>query len=265
MDHRCRQAALLSARGDTETALKLLENLDPAQAAAPGDLLACADLCSARGRFEQAYAFLRRADELGAEPQLVDQALDRCCSRWFEPLRTASVIETLKRQHARFAARAAEAPEVGAAAEEVHLIGEFRHPDDAASLARYLSEITPLQMQPTLWTTADIDPGREGWPSLQRIDPPAKHIPRRGHFVFAGQDMDYGDWLQHSQPSRVTIAIAIAGGVPDELIRRLVQLEDIASPFVLDFSYPSTALQALIGLPGAVAQPASAPFSRNDR
>ena len=83
------QRALEAFRsGEAFTAIEILTRLSPSDLTRADTALTCGDLCSEMARYEDAYAFFRKAAALGETTKAAD-AMTRACQQWFKPEREA--------------------------------------------------------------------------------------------------------------------------------------------------------------------------------
>ena len=246
------QRAIATFRsGEAMAAMAMVAGFSAAALTSASTALACGELCREMQRHEEACEFFRQAARLGKPVQAAD-AVARCCRLWYKPERDASMVRTLRTQLSRF-----NAPRAGSGVaetdEQLHIVGALGRLGGPARHAIDLHATLAPRVPIRLWSTEPPLPEYAGRCRIDVIDVPKRHFPTGGHLLFIGTDFDYGDWLEQTAPTRITIALNT--DLLDTLIGRLVELEEIPSGFALDLTYPSKDFRDAIGLPGVVLHP----------
>jgi glycosyltransferase involved in cell wall biosynthesis len=251
-DSEARRAIATSRTGEACAAIDQLRMLAPAAITDAATAMACGDISQAMHQFELAYTFYRQAGVLG-ESDKAANAIWQSCQFWFRQEREASMLRTLHKQISRIAAcRITPETEVSTA-DQVHLIGALGRHGGSAQLIVDLNERLAPHATVRIWSSEPPLPEfAERYP-VENIDAAGGRIPETGHLVFAGVDFDYGNWLEMSRPSRITIGLETDH--LEALIVKLVQFEEIQPGFTLDLIYPDARLGDAIGLPGVVRYP----------
>jgi hypothetical protein len=135
----------------------------------------------------------------------------------------------------------------------IHVVGAFDRIGSSEHRAYGLYTLLSARAPVRLWSTVPPPPEALDRLPIVTIDAARGHYPKDGHFVFLGVCFDWGAWLERSRPQRVTICYNTASA--EELVARLVALEDLEPGFALDLSFPSATFRDTCELPGAVEYP----------
>ncbi len=248
-DTESKRAIAAFHAGEAAAAMAILDAPAIPVIAAAATAMACGDICREMRRYERACAFYQQASALG-ETLRVSTAVAECCSSWYKPERDASILRVARDQVERINKQRITQEPLGRIEQPIHIIGALGKiggsEHRALGLHAFLSRHTPTR----LWST--VPPMLEfaaRYP-IETMDESQGHFPESGHLVFVGTYFEYGLWLERSRPTRVTICFNIA--LADTLLGRLLALQEIASEFTLDLTYPSRSFRDAVGLPGVV-------------
>ena len=242
------QRALAAFRsGEAFVAVEMLTRLSPADLTGAQTALACGELCSEMARYEDAYAFFRRAATLG-ETAKAAEAVTRACQHWYKPERHAPTRRMVVKLAERFNSRA-EKPGT-TSIPEIHIIADLRQPGGSEHRALGLFEQLSRRVRVRIWSVVPPLQGFADRCPVETIDVALGRYPGSGHLVFVGTYFEYGSWLKQCQAQRITICYNIDN--PASLIERLVELEEIPTAISLDFSFPSRSFRDAIGAAGRV-------------
>ncbi len=235
--------------GEAVAAMAILDAPMMPEIAAPAAALACGDICADMRRYARACEFYRQAAVLG-ETLRVSTAVTECCSRWYKPERSASILRAARDEVERINRHRSAREASGGIAQPIHIIGAFDKIGGSEHQALGLHAFLSRHVTARLWST--VPPAREfaeRYP-IESIDETRGHFPETGHLVFVGSYFNYGSWLERSRPSRVTISFTIA--LADTLIGRLIELQAVTSEFTIDLTYPSRKFGDTVGVAGTV-------------
>ena len=238
--------------GDAAVAVEAIANIAPATLTSAKTALACGDICTEFGRYEQAYDFLGRAGQLGEAANAV-AAVGRLSFFWYKPERDASLRQMVRLQLSRLGYDVAAVGTDAASDEPLHIIGALGERSDSALQAVALAEALACRGVVQLWSTNAPLPEFARRIRIARVGPAHDDFPARGHLIFVGIHFEYGTWLDRASPARITLHVD--RDALDAVVARLVELEDVRRRFALDLSYPSATLRDAIGLPGTIEYP----------
>jgi glycosyltransferase involved in cell wall biosynthesis len=245
------QSALAAFRsGDAFVAIEIVTCLLPADLMRARTALDCGNICTEMARYEEAYAFFRRAADLG-ETTRAAEGVTRACQHWYKPERDASTRRMVARLIERFNRRAPHA-DTGQIP-EIHIVANLGRFGGSEHRALHLFCQLARQVRAQVWSTVPPMPEfLESYP-IQTIDVALGRHPRSGHLVFIGAYFEYGSWLNQCLADRITLCYNTDS--PAGLIERLVELEGVATAFSLDFSFPSRQFRDAVGMDGRVEYP----------
>ena len=247
-DAAAKRALSAFASGEAEAAMAMLDAIPLAELVDSATVFSCAEVLREMGRHERACEFLTHAAALG-ETVRASGAAGICCASWYRPQRDASLLATARELIERFNARRRDGT-AGSGDRTIHIVGAFGKIGGSEHRANGLHALLSPQAPVRLWST--VPPLPELLPRLpiETIDAARGVFPQAGHLVFVGVYFDWGDWLERSRPSRVTIAYNTDSA--EELVTRLVALEDVDSRFALDLTVPSRSFRDAHAMPGEV-------------
>lgn len=242
------QSALAAFRcGDAFVALGMLAHLSPSDLTRYDTALGCGALCSEMARYEDAYAFFRRAAELG-ETAKAAEGVALACQQWYKPERDASTRRMVAKLIDRFNSRARHAGTVQIP--EIHIIASLGKLGGSEHRAMGLFAQLSRHARVRIWSVVPPLSGfAERFP-IEIIDDARGHYPGSGHLVFIGSYFEYGCWLKECQVDRITLCYNIDN--PASLIERLVEIEAITTGCCLDVSFPSRQFRDAVGVGGRV-------------
>ena len=233
--------------GEAFVAIEILMRLSPSDLTRADTALACGEICSEMARYEDAYAFFKKAAALG-ETTRAAEAMTRACQQWYKPEREAPTRRIVAKQAEHFNSRARN-PGV-AQIPEIHIIANLKQLGGSEHRALGLFEQLSRHVRTRIWSTVPPLPGFADRFPVETINAALGRHPDSGHFVFVGTYFEYGGWLKQCQAQRITLCYNI--DIPTSLIERLVELEEIPTVFSLDFSFPSRSFRDAVGVAGWV-------------
>ncbi len=247
-DLAARRSLAAFAAGDADLAIAQLAEIAPSELTDAAAVLSCVELLRETRRFELACAYLDQAAALG-ETYRVSDAANVCGGSRYKPQRDASLLATAREVAARFDDRQ-RGRVVHDEAKTIHIIGAFDKIGGSEHRAYGLHRLLSRHAAVRLWSTVSPLPELRRRVPIDVIDVARGVYPEGGHLVFSGVYFEYGDWLDRCKPARVTICYNTDSA--DELLARLVSLEDTDAGFVLDFTFPSRRFRDAVTMPGAV-------------
>lgn len=249
-----REAVQALGRGDAGSAVRLLSTVAASDLQRAESALDCAGICVQLARYEEAYAFYQRANVLGAPDhalrgvaaafrllhrRLRDESVARTIDRWMERKSTSSV-------------RAATT-----APSDIHVVTSLLKmggtEQQALNLAVRLDKCFAGERKVRLWSVVPPFAYFERAYPVTLIDAVSGQFPQAGHVIVVGAYFELGNWLARCNAHRVTIYHTADLG--DCLVERLVELDDLPAPAVVDFTFPSLYFKRLCGLDGIVDYP----------
>lgn len=236
--------------GDAFAAIEMLTRVSLLHVSRSETALACGEICSELAHFDEAYAFFRRAAELGETSKAVE-AVTRACQQWYKSERDGPVRRMVAKQVERFNNRAQDPGATPIL--EIHIIADLRKLGGTEHRALGLYQQLSSHIRTRIWSVVPPLPGFADHYPVETINAALGHHPDSGHLVFVGTYFEYGSWLKQCQAQRITISHNI--DIPEKLIERLVELEDIPTAFSLDFSFPSKRFRDTVGMTGFVEYP----------
>lgn len=236
--------------GDALVAIEMLTRLSSSDLIRAETALACGDVFSEMARYEEAYAFFRKAEALGETTQAA-KAVTRACQHWFKRERDAPTRRMVVKQTERFNSRAQNPS--ASQIPEIHIIANLGQLGGSEHRALGLFEQFSPHVRARIWSTVAPLPGFADRCPVETIDFELGHYPRSGHLVFVGAYFEYGSWLKQCQAQRFTLCYNTDD--PASLIERLVELEEVPTAFSLDFSFPSKRFRDAVGMEGRVEYP----------
>ena len=247
-DAAAKRALSAFASGEADAAMAMLDAIPLAELVDSATVFSCAEVLREMSRHERACEFLTHAAALG-ETVRASGAAGICCASWYRPQRDASLLATARELIERFNARRRDGT-AGSGDRTIHIVGAFGKIGGSEHRAYGLHALLSPHAPVRLWST--VPPLPELLPRLpiETIDAARGVFPQAGHLVFVGVYFDWGDWLERSRPSRVTIAYNTDSA--EELVTRLVALEDVDSRFALDLTVPSRSFRDAHAMPGEV-------------
>jgi glycosyltransferase involved in cell wall biosynthesis len=247
-DVAAKRALSAFASGEADAAMAMLDATALAELTAAATVFSCAELLREMGRYERACEFLAHAAALG-ETLRASGAAGVCCASWYRPQRDASLLATARELIELFNARRRDGT-AGSGDRTIHVVGAFGKIGGSEHRAYGLHALLSPHAAVRLWSTVPPLPELLSWLPIETIDAARGVFPAAGHLVFVGVYFDWGDWLEKSRPSRVTIAYNTDSA--EELVTRLVALEDVDPGFVLDLTVPSRSFRDAYAIPGVV-------------
>lgn len=233
--------------GDAFVAIETVTRLSPADLTRADTALACGAICSEMAHYEEAYAFFRRAADLG-ETTKAAEGVTRACQQWYKSERDAPARHMVIKLAERFNSRTQHAGTVGSP--EIHIIASLKQLGGSEHRALGLFAQLSRHARVRIWSTVPPLPGFADRFPVETIDEALGHYPISGHFVFVGSYFEYGRWLRQCRVDRITICYNI--DAPASLIERLVEIEEVPIGFFLDFTFPSRQFRDAVGIGGCV-------------
>jgi len=250
LDTEAHRAIEAFRSGEAFVSIEILTRISPSDLSRADTALVCGEICSELAHFEEAYAFLRKAVDLG-ETSKAAEAVTRACQQWYKPERNDPVRRMVFKQAERFNGRAQNS---GACQNsEIHIIANLGKLGGSEHRALGLYEELSRHVRARIWSTVPPLPGFAERCPVETIDAAQGRYPGSGHLVFVGTYFEYGSWLKQCQAQRITICYNT--DYPAGLIGRLVELEEIPTAFSLDFSFPSRRFHDAVGVAGWVEYP----------
>lgn len=249
-DRALQQARAWFVRGEAFRAKALIDTLAPADTSNPDLSLSAGEICFELGNFEQAYAFLDRAVKLESSPR-TSRLLGACCDfLWQDRARDSAHAMVLSlREHIESRVIAHSSPAPG----PIHVLGATRtisgSENQAVSLYRMLAPHADVR----LWSATSALERHYPELPIEVLDPASGVFPGSGTLVLAGHYSDCGDWWREAAFERVVIWVS--RDLPEELVHRLADIEEITQAVRIDFTHPSHLSRDLFGLPGEVEYP----------
>ena len=238
------QRAIVAFRsGDAFAAIEMLTRLSPSDLSRSETALACGEICSELAHFDEAYAFFRKAAELG-ETSKAAQAVMRAGQHWYKSERIDPMRRMVVKQAERFNKRAQHPGRIA----EIHIVANLGGLGGSEHHALGVYEQLSRHSCTRIWSTVPPLKGFSDRYPVETINAAQGRFPNSGHLVFVGTYFEYGNWLKHCQAHRITLSHNI--DLPEKLIERLVELEEIPTAFSLDFSFPSRHFRDAVGVPG---------------
>ena len=246
-DRAARAARQRFARGEAFHAKAIIDTLVPADIESADPARAAGWICLELGSYEQAYAFLCRSSTL-ARSERTHRLLHSCCEFIWQERARASANAMVLRLRERIERRAGPPP--SSARGPIHVVATFfkigGSENQAASLQRMLSPHADVR----LWSTAPpLLPHYAGLP-ITTIDPARGLLPDGGTLILAGHYFDCGDWIEKAAFDRVVINVNL--NLPNQLVRRLGELELAVRVSRVDFTLTSRMFREFFGLPGEI-------------
>lgn len=234
-------------QGRAYASSNMLSKLAPESLSDAANALECGYICHAMADFEQAYSFYYQAATLGKAHE-VGEAVSKMCLDWYRNERQESIRRELYKLIRIINDKPAgiRSPTRGA----IHVISSLNKVGGTEHRALRLYDVLSPIADVHLWsTTAPLPEFVANYP-IKHLNSQLGIHPTSGHFVFIGTYFDYGFWLENASPFRVTICVNTQW--TNNLISRIVQLEEIRHHFQLDFTYPSALFRNMVGLDGRV-------------
>jgi glycosyltransferase involved in cell wall biosynthesis len=236
--------------GDAFAAFGILARLSPSDSTRADTALACGDICCEMALYEEAYAFFRRAAALGETTKAVE-AVTRACQQWYKPERNVPTRRIVVKLTERFNSRAQNSSTIRIP--EIHIVSNLSQLGGSEHRALGLFELLSRHARTSIWSTVPPLPEFAVRCPVETISAETGRYPGSGHVVFVGTHFEYGSWLSQCQAQGITLCYN--ADVPESLIGRLVELEDVPTAFSLDFSFPSRRFRDVVGVAGCVEYP----------
>jgi glycosyltransferase involved in cell wall biosynthesis len=237
-------------RGDAFDAIGILGRLSPSDLSRADTALACGDICCEMARYEEAYAFFRRAAALG-DTSKAAEAVRRASQQWYKPERNVPTRRMVVKLTERLNGRAQNSGTNRIP--EIHIVSNLSQPGGSEHRALGLYELLSRHARVRIWSTVPPLPAFADRFPVETISAETGRYPGSGRLVFVGTHFEYGRWLTQCQAQAITVCYN--ADVPESLIGRLVELEDVPTAFSLDFSFPSRRFRDVVGVAGSVEYP----------
>jgi len=237
----------LLQRGDAESALALLAQLQPQQIISAELASNAGNLLLQMHQLQPALTMLARAVELTGAAESVLAAYNVCCELILRPTVWRSASRTLQALYNRLNTHAEPRPlEV---TRHIHIVCKLDSIGGTERRALNLHRFLAPHVKVTLWsTTAPLAQHLASAPIRQISDHDA---PSGGTLVLVGTYFDCGEWLEKSPFDKVVICHNLSEQYPS-LMERLIQLEENPSHPLVRLTFPSRLFMDSVGLPGLV-------------
>jgi tetratricopeptide (TPR) repeat protein len=237
-------------RGEARRAQEIVDGLAPTDVGSAELSRTAGEICLELARFEQAYAFLERSAKLAPSTR-TGALLHTCCNfmwrtRTYDAVRaTVLALRDRIEKRAQCAGPSSTGP--------IHVLAASGVPGTFANQAVHLARALSPRSGVRLWSTMPLQGERNRAFPIEALDPPRGAFPHGGTLVLAGHHYDCGFWWQRAAFDRVVILVT--PDFPEELVHRMVEIEETARTARIDFVFCSRHSRDLFGLPGAIKYP----------